>query len=111
MRNFVKTFGMLAELRLIQNASAIEDAYAALDGWNQMSKEERQGLRKPRIPKARFSYAPLALDPSGVRLAWQEKDVIQLKHSDNPDWLPLKNEPKVWDEIVSQLNGIKVKGY
>ena len=111
MRNFVKTLGMIAKLRLIQNASAIEDAYVELGEYIQMSGEERKGIRKPRIPKPKYTYAPMALDPCGVRLAYQEGDVIQLKHSDSPDWLPIKNEPQVWAEIQSQLSNVKISGF
>jgi len=111
MSNFAKTLGMIAKLRLIQNSSAIEDAYMALGEYNQMSGEERKGIRKPRIPRPKYTYAPLALDPCGVRIAYQEGEVIQLKHSDSPDWLPIKNEPQIWHEIQAQLCNVKVEGF
>lgn len=111
MRNFVKTLGMIAKLRLIQNSSAIEDAYVELGAYVQMSGDERRGIRKPRIPKPKYAYAPIALDIQGVKMAYQEGDIIQLKHAESADWLPIKNEPGVWNEIQSQLNNVKIQGF
>ena len=111
MRNFVKRSRMIAKLRLIKNASQIEDAYMALDHYNQLSGEERRGIRKPKIPKPQFEFTPFVLDPRGIKMAWQDGDIIQLKHDDAGDPLPIKNEPKVWDEIQAQLNSVTISGF
>ena len=102
---------MIAEIRLIVNSEAIEKAYMELREFSQLSAEERKGLRKPRIPKEKYSYTPMVIEPAGIKLAYLEGDVIQLKHSDSPEWLPLKNEPHVWAEISGHLNDIKVEGF
>ena len=102
---------MIAKLRLIKNASDIEDAYMALDHYNGLSGEERKGIRKPKIPKPQFEFTPFVLDPMGIRMAWQDGDIIQLKHADSGDPLPIKNEPKVWDEIQAQLNNVTISGF
>ena len=102
---------MIAKLRLIKNASQIEDAYMALDHYNGLSGEERRGIRKPKIPKPQFEFTPFVLDPLGIRMAWQDGDIIQLKHADSGDPLPIKNEPKVWDEIQAQLNNVTISGF
>lgn len=111
MSNFVKRVRMIAKLRLITNASQIEDVYMALEEFNKMSGEDRRGIRKPRIPKMKIAFTPIVIEPAGIKLAYQEQELIYLKHSDNPDWLPLKNEPHVWDEIQGQLNNVKVGGF
>jgi hypothetical protein len=111
MSNFVKRVSMIAKIRLITNASAIEDAYMALEQFNGLGADERRGLRKPRIPKSKYHYTPMAIEPAGIKLAFLDGDIIQMKHSDNPDWIPLKNEPGVWSEIQGQLNNVKVGGF
>ena len=101
---------MIAKIRLITNADEIEKAYEMLDEWNGLLPEERQG-RKPKIPKMKVRYAPFQCHCDGIRIACQENDVIQLKHADSGEWLPIKNEPQVWEEISSFLNNKKVKGF
>jgi hypothetical protein len=111
MSKFVKRARMIAKIRLISNASAIEDAYMALEQFNGLSAEERRGLRKPRIPKPKIIYNPIAIEPMGIKLAYVEGETIQLKHSDSPDWLPLKNEPQIWEQIQTQLSSVKIGGF
>ena len=107
----VKSQSMIAKIRLIINAAEIEDAYERLEQYNDLDPDERKGIRRPSIPKYKYRYTPIAVDPLGIKLAYQEGDVIQLKHTDSGEWLPLKNEPKVWDEISSHLNNVKVRGF
>jgi hypothetical protein len=102
---------MIAKLRLITNASQIEDAYMALEEFNKMSGEERHGIRKPRIPKIKVDFTPIVIEPAGIKLAYQEEDLIHLKHSDSTEWLPLKNEKHVWEQIQNQLNSTKITGF
>jgi len=111
MSNFVKRYLMIAKLRLITNSSQIEDAYAALEAFNGLSGEERRGIRKPRIPKQKITFTPMVIEPMGVKLAFFDGDVIQMKHADSPDWLPLKNEQHVWEQIQAQLNSTKISGF
>jgi hypothetical protein len=102
---------MIAKLRLITNISQIEDAYAAREQFDGLTGDERKGLRRPRIPKSKISFAPMVIEPAGVKLAYIEGDIIQMKHADSNEWLPLKNEPHVWGEIQNQLNKVKVGGF
>jgi len=102
---------MIAKIRLITNVEAVEQAYIELEQFNELDPDERKGKRKPKIPKVKYSYNPIVIDPNGVKLAYQEGDVIQLKHSDSADWLPLKNEPAVWAEISKHLGDVKVRGF
>lgn len=111
MINFVKRNLMIAKLRLITNSSQIEDAYMALEAFNGLSGEERKGIRKPRIPKQKTSFTPMVIEPMGVKLAFLDGDIIQMKHADSPDWLPLKNEPHVWEQIQNQLNNRTISGF
>jgi hypothetical protein len=102
---------MIAKLRLITNASQIEDAYMAREQFDGLSCDERKGLRRPRIPKQKISFTPMVIDTVGVKLAFQDGDIIQMKHADSPDWLPLKNEPHVWEQIQNQLNNRTISGF
>jgi hypothetical protein len=105
---------MIAKLRLITNATKIEEAYEALERWYEVEPEQDEPDergRKPRIPKPKFDYAPMLMDPNGVKIAYQEGDVIQVKHSDSADWLPIKNEAAIWNEIQKQLCSPKVGGF
>lgn len=111
MSTFVKSPHMIAKIRLIVNAEDVEAAYERLEQYNDLDPDERKGIRKPRVPKVKYRYSPVVIETLGIKLAYQEDDVIQIKHSDSADWLPIKNEPKVWDEISRQLGNIKVKGF
>ena len=105
---------MIAQLRLITNATKIEEAYEALERWynaEPMGDEPDERGPKPRIPKPKFDYAPMLMEPTGLKIAYQEGDVIQVKHSDSADWLPIKNEAAVWNEIQKQLCSTKVGGF
>jgi hypothetical protein len=102
---------MIAKLRLITNSSQIEDAYSALDAFLAMSGEERKGIRRPRIPKQKVAFTPMVIEPMGVKLAFLDGDVIQMKHADSAEWLPLKNEAHVWEQIQNQLNSTKITGF
>jgi hypothetical protein len=102
---------MIAKLRLITNASQIEDAYMAREQFDGLSCDERKGLRRPRIPKMRIEFTPIVIEPAGIKLAYQEEDLIHLKHSDSTEWLPLKNEKHVWEQIQNQLNSTKITGF
>lgn len=102
---------MIAKIRLITNADAVETAYEELANWMQLRPEDRKGYRRPKIPKCKYDYTPLAMDISGIKFAYIEGDVIQLRDPFNGDLVPIKNEPHVWEEISGRLDNKSIGGF